>query len=153
MFWNWFGLGRDENRARMIFAYRDGTRKRSADPVAVEAAFVKVLGDDWRACVRRLDKPLDNGLVGEQADAAQADWEANRQKVLGAVEASFGVHPYTDHGGESPPTGLTEVERLGLLAGFLEFCADLIEAARPFAAARSRASPSTARPVPSNQPV
>lgn len=153
MLWNWFGFARGD-RGRNIFAYRDGTRKRSADPVAVEAAFVKELGDDWRACVRRLDRPDGrHGLVGEQADAADADWEANRRKVLAAVDAAFGVHPYTDHGGEQAPTGLTEVERLGLLAGFLHFCADLIEAARPFPAARSRASPSTAAPRPSNQPA
>lgn len=151
MFWDRFKNG---TRGRNIFAYRDGTRKRSADPVAVEQAFTKELGDDWRACVRRLDRPdVGNGLVGEQAEAAETEWKVNRQKVLGAVDKAFGVHPYTDHGGEAPPTGLTEVERLGLLAGFLNFCADLIEAARPFAAAQSRASPSTAGPRPSNRPA
>ena len=147
MLWNWFGLKRSAESRRGIFVYRDGTRKRRADPVAVEQAMIDALGEDWRKAVRRLDQPpAPLGVVGEQAQAASAEWEANHRKVMAAIDAAFGVRPLDDEG------GLTEVERMGLLTGYLNFCVDLILAARPFANARSRASPSPEPPPAPSRP-
>lgn len=150
MFWNWFGF-RNPDRGRFVFAYKDGTRDRRADPVAVERALTAALGDDWRGVVRKLSRPASAmGLVGEQADAENAEWEATRVKVLTAVCAAFGVSTYSDGGGVGRPSGLTEVELWGLLEGYVRFCTDLVELAAPFGNARSRASPSPAARPPAN---
>ncbi len=146
MFWNWFGLGRSPDWKRCIFRYRDGTRIRRVDPVAVEGVFIKELGEDWRDKIRKMAKPSSLGLVGTQEIEAKENREKLRTEILAAVDKAFGVQPFTDHGGAKKPEGLTEIERLGLLEGFLYFCADLLELARPFGSAQSRASPSPEPP-------
>lgn len=144
MFWNWFGFRGPRSR-RFIFTYRDGTRSRRADPVAVDRVLKRELGTDWYDVVRRLGKP-PAGLVGEQADAALVEWETSRVKVVNTVCTAFGVHPLTDK------DGLTEAELYGLLDGYIRFCSDLVELARPFPNARSRASPTPTPPPPAKAP-
>lgn len=146
MFWNWFGFGGRADKARCIFIYRDGTRPRRADPIAVEAALIRALGADWRDLARRVDGPPPAGLVGEQADEAELIWHAEKQKLLAAIDGAFGVYALNDR------DGLTDVERVGLLARYCLFCAGLVEAARPFVNGRSRASPSPAAPPRARTP-
>lgn len=138
----WFR--RDPDRSRLLFAYRDGTRVRWADPVLVERTLIDRLGDDWWQVVADLSKPLPLGTVGEQADAERARKRDDRRRVLEAVDAAFDVHAFRD----SDRTGLTETERLGLMTGYVLFCNDLVRLARPFVIAQSRASPSPAAPPP-----
>lgn len=147
MLWNWFGLGGRRNR-RAVFAYRDGTRGRRADPVAVEMALIAALGADWKGVLRKLDQGPARGLVGLQQDAAEAEWLALRARVLAAIDAAFGVSPYSYDPAAGREGGLTDGERFDLLTGYCEFCADLIEMARPFVSAQSRDSPSPESPQP-----
>lgn len=142
---------RDPDRARRVFRYKDGTRKRSADPVAVERALIDRLGPDWWSAVVKLDDPPPLGVVGVAGDEYWATRQADREKVLAAVDAAFGVTAYADNAGTTgTPTGLTEIERLGLLTGYVLFCSDLVAAARPFVTPQPRASPSGGNPPPSN---
>lgn len=151
MFWNWFGFGRDRDSKRLLFAYRDGSSTRRADPVVVELSLVAVLGKDWRNTIRKLDKSSASfGLVGEQAEAAEAEWFDTRAKVLEAIDAAFGVRAFAYSDGKA--SGLTDAERWGLLEGYLRFCTDLITAARPFPSAQPRASPSPGNPPPAKTP-
>lgn len=136
--------GGASDRDRLVFRFRDGTRSRYADPIAVERSLIESLGRDWRAVLRDLSKPVPAGLVGEQREEAEAKVEDLRLRVLRATHAAFGTHPLRDSDGRM--TGLTEVEAFDLLGGFLRFCSDLVRLARPFASARSRASPGIASP-------
>lgn len=137
----WLTGRRDGDENRLIFRYRDGKTKRAADPIAVEQTFVKVLGREWLADLRTLSTPTPRGVMGEQLDEIEQRREKIRQRTLDAVCVAFGVTRFKDEGGQI--TGLTEVELLDLLGGYLRFCNALRELARPFATAQSRASPST----------
>lgn len=138
-----FGRGRE---SRFVFRYRDGKKNRSADPVEVERILEAHLGASWRGDLGKLTQPLPLGLIGVEAAEARKKKDEYRVRVMEAVNKAFDVRPYRD--GE----GLTEVERLSLLNGFILFCIDLVRAARPFASAPSRASPSPESPTPSSGP-
>lgn len=149
----WFGrtfLGRRYDEDRLVFRYRDGTRRRVIDPVRVEESFVDSLGREWVQAVRDLSKPVATGLVGVLADEQETRAKSLREAVLAATCKAFHVHPFTDFGGTGTPAGLTEVELFDLLSGYLKFCRLLTEMARPFVSARSRASPSPASPPPAS---
>jgi len=143
----WFGrtfLGRSYDQDRFVFHYRDGTRKRAADPVRVETSLQKSLGADWVETVRKLGRPAPVGLVGAVADEYTGRQQKVREEVLAAICKAFDVQPFTDYSGTRPPAGLTEVELFDLLGGYLRFGRLLAEMARPFATAQSRASPTPA---------
>jgi hypothetical protein len=135
-------FGRDKN-TRFIFHFMDGNRKRSVDPITVERTMIAVLGSSWRGELENLGKPIPFGIVGEALEKASDDKEKMLSKVLYAIDAAFDVKSFKD--GE----GLTELERLGLLTGFNNYCRDLVERARPFVKQPSRASPG---PEPSPTP-
>ena len=134
----WLFGGSD--RERLVFRFRDGRRKRWADPLAVEASLIESLGRDWRQALADMAKPVPQGLVGEQREEAESRSEDLRRRVLTAAHRAFGTEPLSDRDGRM--TGLTEVETFDLLGGFLRFCNDLVRLARPFASAQPRASPS-----------
>jgi len=136
---------------RLVFRFKDGTRKRYADPVAVERSLIELLGRDWRRTVSDLAKPIPSGLVGEQREEAEAKSDDLRTRVLKATYLAFKVEPLRDDGDKM--TGLTEVEAFDLLGGFLRFCSDLIRLARPFQRPQSRASPSNASLQPASGSV
>lgn len=138
-------FGRKANR--YVFRYRDGTKTRSADPVEVERVLIEHLGEYWRKEVVKLSEPVPVGVVGMDAVEARKVKNDLRVKILTAVNEAFGVKPFKDD------AGMTEVERLGLLNGYMLFCIDLVRAASPFAKPRSRASPSPENPPPSSTPA
>lgn len=131
--------GRAENR--YVFHYHDGRRKRSADPLVIERHLIAALGEDWRKVVREIEAPLPLGMVGSHADAERRARLDQMQGLYNAIDEAFGVHAYTDYGGAKRADGLTEVARLGLLKAYIRFCGALVELARPFVIAQSRASP------------
>lgn len=119
-----------------VFWFRDGRRRRAADPLEVDRVLVARLGDEWWVRVKEMTAPVPPGLVGEAEDRARADREKTRVEVLAAIDAAFGVSPLADG------RGMSEVARLALLDGYCRFCALLMDMSRPFGTARSRASPS-----------
>ena len=145
--WNWFGFGRSGFRDRVLFHYRDGTRARTADPVAVEDRLVKHLGPDWFRVVGALSEPFPPGLAGEALDAERDRRAADRKKAVAAICAAFNVTEYDNEG-----RGLTIIELFGLLDGYCRYAAALLEYARPFVSAQSRASPSPENPPVPNGP-
>jgi hypothetical protein len=134
----WTRLTRPSARDRFIFHYKDGGRKRSADPVEVERVLIARLGDDWYQKVASLSKPAPAGVVGADMAEVAANKEKTRAVVLAAINEAFDVKPYRDG------VGLTEMHRFALLDGFVRFVIDLMELARPFATQSPRASPSPA---------
>lgn len=136
-------LGRRDSD-RMVFRFKDGTRRRCADPIVVERGLIESLGRDWRSVLMDLARPAPDGLVGEQREEAESRSEELRAKVLKATHRAFGVEPLHEQDGRV--VGLTEVECFDLLGGFVRFCNDLVRLARPFASAQSRASPPSAGP-------
>ena len=131
----------------LIFHYRDGFRRRSADPVAVERTLIGALGEDWRTRVESLRLPFPEGLVGEEALKVREDRLKAEGEILAAIDAAFDVLPFADGG------GLTVVERFALLEGFNRYCVLLIELGRPFARRQSRASPGPVNSPPPSGPV
>lgn len=129
-----------------IFHYRDGTRKRSADPIAIEISLRDSLGKDWLDKVAKLHAPVPLGAVGISGEEVEANREKLRTEVLDAIDKAFGVHGYIDFGGTRKPEGMIEVARFGLLNGYIRFATLLIKGSRPFAKLRSRDSPSTVPP-------
>lgn len=138
----------DPDAERLVFRFRDGSRKRWADPIAVERGLIEALGRDWRQVLVDLAKPVPQGLVGEQRIEAESRVEDLRARVLRATHAAFGTTPLTDVDGR--PSGLTEVEAFDLLGGFLRFCDDLVRLARPFQRPQPRASPGDGDPPPAS---
>lgn len=138
---------------RFIFRYRDGTRRRTADPVEVESALAAMLGDDWRERVKNYGAPAPLGLAGLQLEEWKSRKGDERKAILAAVDAAFGVSPYTDDAGTSRPRGLTGAERFGLLEGFNRFCLDLMVLARPFLRPPPRGSPGPEPPPPPSGPA
>lgn len=141
-------VGRSNPQDPYIFHYHDGTRKRSADPTAIEQTLIEYLGEDWRETLKELDKPIPYGAIGAQMDDCKEKRGKLYKDVLAAIDAAFKVHPYTDNDGLASPSGLIEGFREGLLKGYIRFCLDLVRLARPFANAQSRASPSPVSPPP-----
>lgn len=125
-------------RDTSVFHFRDGTRKRSVDPVAVERTLVAMLGDEWYREVGKLSDASPVGMMGVQEEEFRQRQEKRRADVLAAIDAAFGVHAYRDG------AGMTEAKRFALLDGFVRFCLDLMALAGPFAKPQSRASPSPA---------
>lgn len=136
--------GRSDESDRLVFRFKDGNRKRFADPIVVERSLIESLGREWRQTLLDLAKPAPAGLVGEQREEAESKAEALRSQVLRAALKAFDVQPLHEERGRM--VGLTEVETFDLLGGFLRFCNDLLRLARPFVSARSRASPIPERP-------
>lgn len=128
---------------RRVFRYRDGSRRRSADPVEVERVLTEMLGEDWRSKRIDLSAPTPDGLIGAQVDDWRKKRETLRGEILAAIDAAFDVRPYKDDGGKFKPSGLTVSERIGLLDGYWQFTIDLARLARPFVRQPSRASPTT----------
>lgn len=143
-----------------IFHYHDGTRERTADPLSIEQSLTESLGEDWRAKVTALSKPLPKGLMGDAEDNAYAARKKARKEVLDAIDKAFDTDDYVGIGGLdehgnviTKPSGLIEPFRFGLLEGYQRFCLDLIRAAHPFEKRQPRASPTTESPMPQSAPV
>lgn len=133
---------------RRIFRYKDGTRKRSADPTEIEVRMADALGEDWRTRVRDYAKPAPVGLDGVQQDEFRQRKVAERKEILAAIDAAFEVEPYTDPKDGGRPRGLTAAERFGLLEGYEGFCLDLMVLARPFLRPWPTGSPPDPEPPP-----
>lgn len=141
-------LGLSNFQDPYIFHYYDGTRKRSADPIAIELSLIESLGEDWQDQVTSLSKPIPFGAVGEAAEKLKTNRETLRKRVLNAIDVAFDVCAYSDNGGQGKAFGLIDPMRFGLLNGYLLFCVDLVRLSRPFGNAQSRASP-----IPESQPM
>lgn len=157
-FLQWIGFlsRKDPWQERYIFKYHDGTRVRSADPIAIEQTLIDALGEDWRQKVISLRAPKQApvGAIGDIATDIEANREKLRKDVLDTIDKAFDVHPYvgigwTDADGQlcEVAHGLPEPRRFGLLTGYMLFCVDLITASRPFSSAPSRASPQSTPPT------
>lgn len=123
-------------RLRAVFHYLDDKRERSADPLEIERAIVLLMGEDWRDKLASLSKPITPGVIGEDASNMREDREKLRSQFLYAIDTAFDVQGYRDG------VGMTESERLGLLAGYNKYLLNLIVEARNFRNARPRESPS-----------
>lgn len=88
-------------------------------------------GADWgRACdaVFQAYKPAPEGFSDEAKRQLAATRDEARRVLAELVAKAFDVRPM-DRGG----LGWSEEERLSLMAAFLNWCADILEATRPFA--------------------
>jgi hypothetical protein len=143
----WFRRSR-----RILFAFRDGNgRVRRVDPVTVERALEDALGFEWTARVAALGAAAPPGLVGDAVESDRKRRRDERDRVLRAVNTAFGVTPYAEDE-RGRVSGLTEIERFGLLDGYQRFVLTLLEASRPFVNAQPRASPSPEPPPPPSGP-
>lgn len=134
---------RQDKRSPYIFHYKDGTTERSADPLAIEAVFIVKLGKKWREKLVEAGKPVPQGAIGGDAETIAAEREKLDKEILAAIDAAFDVHEYRDgkQSGTGKPSGLLEVQRRGLLNGYIQYCNGLREIARPFGNSQSRDAP------------
>ena len=149
MLWNWFGMGKRDDR--LLFSFNEGKRRRYVDPIKVEQTLIEHLGDPWYSFVNDMQKPVPKGLVGIRKDEVKKQRRTDRLKVLLAINKAFNVSDFNEDGiGPGIPSGLTELERFALLEAFANFCIVAMEEARPFVNAQSRASPSPPAPPASS---
>ena len=125
-----FGLSRRPRRA--IFRFRVGGRWEYRDPAVVRQK-LNSADPNWGLLVDRVKdgaKPLPATLDATPALLARRRAAVSEAagKLAELVLAGFDVSPVQPDG-----SGLTEAERLTLLADFLHFTFDLMEATRPLA--------------------
>lgn len=132
-----------------IFHYWDGTYHRSADPLVITQRIEEKLGEDWLYKLQELRRPVAFGAMGDAETAVQESKVELSKQLLAAVDYAFELEEYTHPPGERA-RGLSQARRLGVMQAFALFTAALVANNRPFAGARSRASPSAGNsPTPS----
>ena len=132
----------DRRPAGTVFRYHDGTRERSADPVAAWYALDDAAGrDKWQELLRAVAQELppvppgqDPAKFAKVHKAAESARRAATVELADAVCRAFGVAPLAPDG-----TGLTLTERVALAASYLEFMGGL--------AGLAKAHPTTASPA------
>ena len=123
------------NRRRSIFRFRDGSKIRAIDPIAVAIA----LHEHPQFTFRHLQ------------EAASGDRDA-MLIVAGTACDVFGVHPLAADG----KSGLTIPERLELMLSFDVFCAALKKNTAPSPIppdSTGSISPESSEPITSDSPV
>lgn len=135
---------------RLIFRYRNGRQKMSADPVVLERGLVAAFGDEWWEPLLHLEDDPPVGLMGIQFDDWKRKQEGANRLVIETVSKVFRIPILQYHEGEGPEEGMTETQLKGVLVGFIRYCDDLITLARPFVKPRPMDSPALpSRPTPS----
>jgi hypothetical protein len=118
------------DRQRAVFSFHDGARWRRIDPMAAGREIEDTLGDDWPKLLKLLVAERPYCPPELDTAALRADWARMKQdaarKLSGVACKAFGVQPLGDAG------GLTEGERIELVAKFFHWLADRREEARPF---------------------
>lgn len=125
---------------RHIFRFWDGSGLRAADPLEAWRAIEAAAGDDWQTHLRMLTADPPPGMAGDTAKAYRAKQEAAAVALGAAAVTAFGVEPLSPTGNR----GLTRAERVGLVAKFLSYMADLAERHRPLASWPGPSEPSPA---------
>lgn len=117
---------RGRRAPRSVFEFFDGTAARTADPVAVWYALDEASGAKWQDWLRLIaaePPPPPPGVdVKATLGAVAALRESQRKATLDLVAAAdraFGVRGFDGSG------GLTLVERVALVAAYLEYMGGL----------------------------
>lgn len=125
---------------REIFRYHDGLQTRYADPLRLLGALDE--RGDWRAYVQRavLSVDVDPTKLSPVLAAQVADKPRLVRDIAAVVQEVFGVTALgTDTKGK--PAGLTDLECVGILTDFMNWCAATSEHYRPLANSPARPAP------------
>lgn len=116
---------------RQVYRFHDGTRWRHADPLIIQRG----MGDDWGNWFSALEN-----LAADQARGYTPELPHLIGGVASAVRKAFGLEPLgTDHRGR--PTGLTDLECLSLLTGFLDWLREVQFDFLPAAGGKAKPAP------------
>jgi hypothetical protein len=123
-------LGLFKRRRRHVFRFRAEGRWEYRDPAEVRRN-LNELNPNWSDlvdAVTKAAKPLPDALDAppEMAAARASEAEAGVKELAKTVAEAFGVKPLAADG-----TGMTEAERIDLLAEYLEWCAGVMRTTRP----------------------
>lgn len=145
----WFSRLRTwlRDRDRAIFRYHDGRAWRWADPVVLLRGVEDKLGSDWLTVLKNVEGRDQTAptLSSRHAAVEAADRRKTRESAISAADSLFGLTPLDPETGN----GLTEQERMAVLAAFLYYIWGLAAAARPLPISRpSGSSPPPASPTP-----
>lgn len=123
-------LGLFKRKRRNVFRFRAEGRWEYRDPAEIRRKLSEVnpAWSDLVDAVTKAAKPLPEALQAppEMAAARAEEAQAGVKELASIVASTFGVKPLSPDG-----TGMTEAERIDLLAEYLEWCAGVMRATRP----------------------
>jgi hypothetical protein len=119
-----------KRKRRHVFRFQAEGKWQYRDPAEVRRKLAE-LNPNWSDLVDAVTKaakplPAELNAPPEMVAARASEAEAGVKELASVVAGAFGVKPLSADG-----TGMTESERIDLLADYLEWCAGVMRATRP----------------------